>query len=118
LIVVYNLFIGLRNPQEEPIMVYTGFVISLSLFTLTFGWIFYRNPASVPVVASTAATTTVTAISIGKNTYRTSRNENANRSITRRRFSDLNSVIIPVYNQKKMIEIVIDAVSNSTYKNI
>ena len=37
LIVVYNLF-GLRNPQEQPIMMYTGFVISLSLFILTFGW--------------------------------------------------------------------------------
>ncbi len=45
LIVVYN-FLGLRNPQEEPIMMYTGFVISLSLFILTFGWIFYRNPSS------------------------------------------------------------------------
>ena len=63
LIVVYNLF-GLRNPQEEPIMMYTGFVISLSLFILTFGWIFYRNPSSsstIPVVASTTTTTTTTA---------------------------------------------------------
>ena len=62
LIVVYNLF-GLRNPQEEPIMMYTGFVISLSLFILTFGWIFYRNPSSsstIPVVASTTTTTTTT----------------------------------------------------------
>jgi hyaluronan synthase len=122
LIVVYNLF-GLRNPQEEPIMMYTGFVISLSLFILTFGWIFYRNPSAsstIPVVASTitAAATANASITIEKNTYTASRNESANRSTTRRRFSDLISVIIPVYNQKKMIEIVIDAVSNSTFKNI
>jgi hyaluronan synthase len=114
LIVVYNLFVGLRNPQEEPIMMYTGFVIMLSLFILTFGWIFYRNPSSssntVPVAADITA--------IGKNKYATSRSESANRSTTRHRFSDLVSVIIPVYNQKKMIEIVIDAVSNSTCKNI
>ncbi|HXG07347.1 MAG TPA: glycosyltransferase [Nitrososphaera sp.] len=31
---------------------------------------------------------------------------------------DLVSVIIPVYNQKEMIEIVIDAIYQSTYKNI
>src|SRR5690349_915925 len=122
LIVVYSLF-GLRNPQEEPIMMYTGFVISLSLFILTFGWIFYRNPSAsstIPVVASTitAAATANASITIEKNTYTASRNESANRSTTRRRFSDLISVIIPVYNQKKMIEIVIDAVSNSTFKNI
>jgi hypothetical protein len=96
LIVVYNFFVGLRNPQEQPIMMYTGFVILLSLFILTFGWIFYRNPSSSNTVPVAAATT-----SIGKNTYTTSRSESANKSTIRHRFSDLVSVIIPVYNQKK-----------------
>src|ERR1044071_8047673 len=67
LIIAYNLFIGLRNPQELPIMMYTGFVILISLFILTFGWIFYRNPSSSTVPA--AATIT----SIGKNTYKIGR---------------------------------------------
>jgi hyaluronan synthase len=31
---------------------------------------------------------------------------------------DLVSVIIPIYDQKEMIEIVIDAIYRSTYKNI
>ena len=112
LIVVYNLFVGLRNPQEQPIMMYTGFVILISLFILTFGWIFYRNPSSstVPVDATIA--------SIGKNTYTTNRIENANKSTIRHHYSDLVSVIIPVYNQEKMIETVINAVSDSTCKNI
>ena len=112
LIIAYNLFVGLRNPQELPIMMYTGFVILISLFILTFGWIFYRNPSSstVPVAATIA--------SIGKNTYTTNRIENANKSTIRHHYSDLVSVIIPVYNQEKMIETVINAVSDSTCKNI
>src|SRR5947208_764712 len=108
----YNMSRREKNPNELPIMMYTGFVILISLFILTFGWIFYRNPSSSTVPAA------ATISNIGKNTYTTNRIENANKSTIRHHFSDLVSVIIPVYNQEKMIETVINSVSNSTCKNI
>ena len=48
LILIYNLYFGLKNPESQPIMIYTGFVISLSILILAFGWVCYRNPAISP----------------------------------------------------------------------
>ena len=45
LLMLYYYF-GSINPEEKPIMIYTSFVISLSIIVFVFGWIFYRNPSS------------------------------------------------------------------------
>ena len=45
LLMLYNYF-GTINPEEKPIMIYTSFVISLSIIVIVVGWIFYRNPSS------------------------------------------------------------------------
>jgi hyaluronan synthase len=146
LILIYNLYFGLINPQSQPIMIYAGIVMSFSIMILAFGWICYRNPSrSTPSPASPSGLTS------GSGEY-DDEDEGDNPSITisaeinneidnlckTMKVSDLKicqsnydsttaltvgdldlvSVIIPVYNQKDMIQFVIDSVLNSTYKNI
>ena len=52
LILIYNLYFGLINPESQPIMIYTGIVMSFSIMILAFGWICYRNPSRSPASAS------------------------------------------------------------------
>jgi len=87
---LYNYF-GIINPEEKPIMIYTSFVISLSIIVFVVGWILYRNPSSKITISPDRI-----------------------QSIER----DLFSIIIPIYNQREMVETVIDSVFDSTYKNI
>ena len=90
LILIYTYF-GIISPEEKPIMIYTSFMISLSIIVFVFGWIFFRNPSSL--------------------------NKNSdNEAMSKEK--DLFSIIIPVFNQKEIIETVIDSVYASTYKNI
>ena len=72
-------------------MIYTSFVISLSIIVFVVGWILYRNPSSKITISPDRI-----------------------QSIER----DLFSIIIPIYNQREMVETVIDSVFDSTYKNI
>ena len=46
LIVIYVFYLGLVNIREEPIYIYSAFVISLSLLIYTTAWIFYRSPVA------------------------------------------------------------------------
>lgn len=89
LVLVSILYLGIRSPQEEPIFIYTGFLISFSILVYFFGWVFYRNPSTSATAFPMPITNT-----------------------------NLVSVIIPIYNQQGMIESVIDAILNSSYKNI
>lgn len=90
LLALYNYF-GTINPEERPIMIYTSFVVSLSIIVYIFGWIFYKNPST-----------------------------NSKINLDKIQFSEENlfSIIIPVYNQEKLIETVITSAFSSTYKNI
>ena len=137
LILIYNLYFGLKNPESQPIMIYTGFVISLSILILAFGWVCYRNPAISPaaVLASSVimrisekdnrndcSTTCTSGINSNHNKRRNA-NDDKNRQLnyhssTDLITNDLVSVIIPIYNQKDMIKNVIDSILNSTYTNI
>jgi hyaluronan synthase len=146
LILIYNLYFGLINPESQPIMIYAGIVMSFSIMILAFGWICYRNPSrSTPSPASPSG------LISGSGEY-DDEDEGDNPSITisaeinneidnlcktmnvsdhkicQSNYDsttdltvgdlDLVSVIIPVYNQKDMIQYVIESVLNSTYKNI
>lgn len=96
LVLVSTLYLGVQNPREQPIYIYSGFLISFSIAIYLIGWILYRNPSTSPSTHSLTDTDTDT-------------NSNKN---------PLVSVIVPIYNQKNMIEIVIDAILNSTYDNV
>jgi hyaluronan synthase len=99
LIALY-IYYGLTNPKGNFIMIYTSIIISISIIIYIFSWIFYRNP-------TTPSNTTHNYLS---SLYHLDSNLN-NKEV-------LVSVIIPIYNQNKLIENVIDSVFNSTYKNI
>jgi hyaluronan synthase len=79
-------------------MIYTSFVIFLSILIFIFGWIFYRNP------------TPLHTLSLSSSINNTISYTNDNKKLV--------SIIIPIYNQKKLIEQVIHSIFNSTYKNI
>jgi hyaluronan synthase len=91
LVLVSTLYLGRRNPLEEPIYIYSGFLISFSIVIYLVGWKLYTNPSTSNTPSS------IDPISIVKN--------------------PLVSIIIPVYNQEDMIENVIDAILNCTYDN-
>jgi hyaluronan synthase len=146
LILIYNLYFGLINPESQPIMIYAGIVMSFSIMILAFGWICYRNPSrSTPSPASPSGLTsgpgeyddedegdnpsiTINAEinnaidnlckTMNASDYKICQsNYDSTTDLTQQDF-DLVSVIIPIYNQKDMIQLVIDSVVNSTYKNI
>jgi hyaluronan synthase len=142
LILIYNLYFGLINPESQSIMIYTGIVMSFSIVILAFGWICYRNPSIYLTSTSPSGLTSAyggydggdhsSTIDPGvidvirKNHYKEidiSDHKNcqtdcdSTADLTKDRIS-LVSVIIPIYNQKNMIRDVIDSVLNSTYENI
>jgi hyaluronan synthase len=94
LVFVSTLYLGIQNPREEPIYIYSGFLISFSIVIYLVGWALYRNPSSPSKYSF-----------IDPNS-----NENEKYPLV--------SVIVPIYNQRDMIEIVIDAILNSTYDNV
>jgi cellulose synthase/poly-beta-1,6-N-acetylglucosamine synthase-like glycosyltransferase len=90
LVFASTLYLGIQNPREEPIYIYSGFLISFSIVIYLVGWVLYRNP-SLPSKCSFIDT-----------------NSNENEK------NPLVSVIVPIYNQK----VVIDSILNSTYDNV
>ncbi len=84
------IYIGYTDPAEQLIMLYTTIVIIFSIFVFFFGWHKYRNPVYA---------------NFGLKETGVSREQ-------------LVSVIIPVYNQEKLIKPVLDSIFESTYKNI
>jgi uncharacterized protein with PQ loop repeat len=137
LVLIYNLYFGLINPESQPIMIYTGIVMSFSIVILAFGWICYRNPSINLTSASPSGLTSAsgeydggehsrTSVVIRKNHYKEmdvsdhkdcQTDYDSTADLTKDEIS-LVSVIIPIYNQKNMIRYVIDSILNSTYKNI
>ena len=142
LILIYNLYFGLINPESQPIMIYTGIVMSFSIMILAFGWICYRNPSINLTSASPSGLTSASgeydgcehsntispevSLVIRKNHYKEMdasdhKDCQTDYDSTIDLITDENSlvsVIIPIYNQKNMIRYVIDSILNSTYKNI
>lgn len=136
LIVAYNLYEGLK--LDDPLIVYSTLIPIHSLLVFGFGWTLYRNPAKSRMLSKTELQTLAESRDIEelvtrmKNTiyldalakltkpYTAEKVESALREhlVNQHAGNDLVSVIIPVYNQKGMIEIVIDAIFKSTYENI
>ena len=143
LILIYNLYFGLINPESQPVMIYTGIVMSFSIIILAFGWICYRNPSRS--LTSGALQSGLTSVSgeydVGDGS--STQNSGINYMIRNNHYKKINSndhkdcqtyydsttdlskddldlvsVIIPIYNQKNMIKYVIDSILDSTYKNI
>ena len=80
-------------------MMYTSYVVSISILIFIFGWVFYRNPTPLHNLSHHSSSFNNT------NSYENNREK-------------LVSVIIPIYNQRKLTENVIDSVFKSTYDNI
>jgi hyaluronan synthase len=144
LILIYNLYFGLINPKSQPIMIYTGIVMSFSIIILAFGWICYRNPSiySTSASPSPSGLTSVSCEQDGgehssttgpeiNNVIRKSHYKKMGTSDHKDCQTDydsttdltkdeiiLVSVIIPIYNQKNMIRYVINSILTSTYENI
>jgi len=97
LIALYRYY-GLINPKGNFIMIYTSIIISISIIIYICSWIFYRNPTPSNIT----------------NPYLYYNNLTVHKSNK----EELVSVIIPIYNQNKLIENVIESIFNSTYKNI
>ncbi len=93
-------YYGIVNPKEQVIMLYSSFILTLAIIVFIFGWIFYRNP--------THLSTTISNQSSSLNNAESATPDN----------EKLVSIIIPIYNQKKLVETVIDSIFNSTYRNI
>jgi hyaluronan synthase len=142
LILIYNLYFGLIHPGSQPIMIYTGIVMSFSILIMAFGWFCYRNPSICMTSASPSELNSASdeydgvkhSSSMGSvfsdgmrmNHYKDTEVSNhkdcqtdyAGATDLTKDETSIVSVIIPIYNQKNMIRYVVDSVQNSTYGNI
>ena len=60
LVLASTLYLGVQNPREQPIYIYSGFLISFSIAIYLIGWILYRNPSTSPSPHSLTDTDTDT----------------------------------------------------------
>jgi hyaluronan synthase len=89
----------------DPFIIYSTLMPAIVVVIYFGAWFWYKNPTKRKEVGSVNAD-----VNTGANTN-ASDNDNSNED-------DLVSVILPIYNQQNMIEVVIDAIYRSTYKNI
>jgi hyaluronan synthase len=97
-ILALTLKMGIES--ADPLLVFSNIMPLHSILALYVGWFHYRNPAA------------------RRPTAMSGRNSDDGKEEGEKEKDDLVSVIIPVYNQKGMIETVIAALFRSTYGRI